>query len=69
MSHEPDRPGPDGLNPSLRREVDKDFSEDQHGSEPMRTISQKSTGPAVWPVIWAVATIALVAITLWLVFG
>lgn len=38
-----------------------------HGSEPLATVSVKKGGPAVWPVIWAVVTIALVLLTIWLV--
>lgn len=58
-----------GLNPGLQRGVDRDYAESQHGSEPMETISVKNNGPAVWPVIWAVVTIGLVLLTLWLIFG
>ena len=72
MSTEPPEDGEqtpavsDGINPSLRRGVDAEFTEDQHGSAPLDTVSQKSEGPAVWPVIWAVVTIVLVLITIWL---
>lgn len=62
-------PASSGLNPRLQQGVDKEYSETQHGSTPMDTVSVKSTGPAVWPVIWAVVTIGLVLLTLWLIFG
>ena len=59
----------EGLNPELKRGHDASYAEDQHGSTPLDTISVTKQGPAVWPVIWAVATLALVAITLFLVFA
>ncbi len=61
------KPG-DGINPALRRGVDAEFTDDQHGSEPMKTVSVKHGGPEVWPVICAVVTIVLTLITLWLIF-
>ncbi len=61
-------PPGDGINPALRRGVDTEFTDDQHGSEPMETVSVKHRGPEVWPIIWAVVTIVLVLITLWLIF-
>lgn len=60
---------PETLNPDLKQGHDAAYAEDQHGSTPMDTISVKKSGAAVWPVIWAVVTIALVAITLFLIFG
>ncbi len=60
---------PETLNPDLKQGHDGDYAEDQHGSTPMDTISVKKNGAAVWPVIWAVVTIVLVAITLFLIFG
>lgn len=62
-------PEPKGLNPELRRGHDASYAEDQHGSTPLDTISVTKQGPALWPVIWAVATLALVAITLFLLFA
>ncbi len=59
------KPG-EGINPAMRRDVDAAFSDEQHGSEPMETVSVKSEGPAVWPIVWAVVTIVLVLITIWL---
>lgn len=58
-----------GLNPDLRQHVDRTYSDSQHGSDPMATVSVKKSGPAVWPLIWAVVTIAMIVLTLWLVFG
>ncbi len=60
---------PEGLNPELKRSHDASYAEDQHGSTPLDTISVTKQGPAVWPVIWAVAVVVLVAITLFLVFA
>lgn len=60
---------PEGLNPDLKRGHDASYAEDQHGSTPLDTISVTQQGPAVWPVIWAVVTLALVAITLFLLFA
>lgn len=60
------KPG-EGINPTMRRDVDAEFTEDQHGSEPMETVSVKHRGPEVWPIIWAVVVIALVLMTIWLV--
>lgn len=60
---------PEGLNPELKRGHDASYAEDQHGSTPLDTISVDKPGPAVWPVIWAVAVVVLVAITLFLVFA
>ena len=57
-----------GLNPDMRRAVDTDFTDDQHGSEPMDTVSVKPRGPEVWPWVWAVVTIVLVLMTIWFVF-
>lgn len=62
-------PFPEGLNPDLKRTVDADYAESQHGSTPLETVSVKKPGPAVWPVIWAVTVIAMILITLFLVFG
>lgn len=61
------KPG-EGINPALRREVDAQFSEEQHGSEPMRTVSVKQGGPEVWPLVWAAVAIGLIVLTIWLVF-
>jgi hypothetical protein len=70
MASKPAAPSPEaGLNPRLNRRVDHEFSEAQHGSEPMETVSVKHNGPAVWPVIWAVVTIGMVLLALWLFFG
>ena len=60
---------PDGLNPELKKGHDASYAENQHGSTPLDSISVTKQGPAVWPVIWAVAVVALVAITLFLIFG
>jgi hypothetical protein len=60
---------PEGLNPDLKRGHDASYAENQHGSTPLDTISVTRQGPAVWPVIWAVVTLALVAITLFLLFA
>ncbi len=60
---------PDGLNPDLKKNHDASYAEDQHGSTPLDTISVTKQGPAVWPVIWAVAVVVLVAISLFLVFA
>lgn len=61
---------PHGLNPDLKRGHDGDYAEDQNGSTPLDTVSvEKHPGPAVWPVIWAVAVVVLVAIALFLIFG
>ena len=70
MAPDPAPPKSGGpLNPRLHQQVDKEFADAQHGSEPMDTISVKNNGPAVWPVIWAVVTLGLIALTLYLVFG
>ncbi|WP_041373108.1 hypothetical protein [Phenylobacterium zucineum] len=58
---------PAGLNPDLRRTRDESFSDAQHGSEPMASVSVKGGRPAVWPVIWAVVTIGLILLTIWLI--
>jgi hypothetical protein len=63
---EPPKPAA-GVNPALRRDVDAEFTEDQHGSEPMETISVKHRGPEVWPIVWAVVAISLILLTIWLV--
>jgi hypothetical protein len=60
---------PDGLNPNLRRGHDSQYAEHQNGSTPLDTISVQKQGTAVWPVIWAVVVVALVAITVFLMFG
>lgn len=60
---------PEGLNPDLKQTEDSTYAEDQHGSTPLDTVSVKKTGPAVWPVIWAVVVVALVAVTLFLIFA
>lgn len=70
MASDPAPPKADGpLNPRLHQQVDREFADAQHGSEPMESVSVKSGGPAVWPIIWAVVTIGLILLTLWLVFG
>lgn len=56
-----------GINPDMRRSVDTDFTDDQHGSEPMETVSVKHRGPEVWPWIWAAVAIILVLMTIWFV--
>ncbi|SFS89051.1 hypothetical protein [Brevundimonas viscosa] len=60
---------PTGLNPDLTQSRDETYAEDQHGSTPLDTVSVKPQGPAVWPVIWAVTFVVLVAITLFLIFA
>lgn len=65
----PPKPKADALNPDLKRGHDPTFDEGFNGSTPLDTISVKKNGPAIWPVIWAVSTIVLVAITLYLLFG
>lgn len=60
---------PTGLNPELARSHDETYAEDQHGSTPLDTVSVKPQGPAVWPVIWAVTFVVLVAVTLFLIFA
>ena len=60
---------PETLNPALKQGEDGDYAEANNGSTPLDTISVKKAGPAVWPLIWAVTTIALVAITLFLIFA
>lgn len=57
-----------GINPSLKRAVDTTFSDDQHGSDPMESVSVKNRGPEVWPIIWAIVAIVLAALTAWLLF-
>ena len=53
------------LNPSLKKEVDKSYSkEDQHGTDPMSTISVKKDEGTWWPWIWAGAGIICVIVTL-----
>jgi len=52
------------LNPALKREIDKTYTTDQDGSDPMETVSvQKDEGKA-WPMIWAIVTIASILIAL-----
>lgn len=65
----PQESEPERLNPDLKRGYDANYAENQHGSTPLDTISVTKQGPAVWPVIWAVVTVALVTITLFLVFA
>lgn len=65
----PKDPVQDGLNPELKKGHDASYAEDQHGSTPLDSISVTREGPAVWPVIWAVAVVVLVAITLFLIFA
>ena len=60
---------PETLNPDLKQGNDGDYADANNGSTPMDTISVKKSGDAVWPVIWAVVTLVLVAITLFLIFG
>ncbi|MDD3836771.1 MAG: hypothetical protein WCY15_12445 [Phenylobacterium sp.] len=70
MANQPEgTPPQSGLNPRLQQGVDSEYSDEVHGSTPMDTVSVKNSGPAVWPVIWAVVTIGLVLLTLWLIFG
>lgn len=52
------------LNPALTKEVDKTFTPDQDGSDPLETISVKKDEGAAWPLIWAIVTIACVIIAL-----
>ncbi len=62
-------PEPKNLNPDLKQAADPDYADANNGSTPMETISVKKAGTAVWPMIWAVTTAVLVAITLFLIFG
>lgn len=74
MTTEPPTDGADtpkageGINPSVRRGVDAEFTEDQHGSEPMESVSVEQGQTEVWPIIWAIVAIGLVLITIWLIF-
>ena len=67
MAHPGSQEGgtPPGINPDLRRSVDPAYSENQHGSDPMATVSVRRQGPAVWPVIWAVVVVAMLVLALW----
>lgn len=65
MPQPPDRGSPPGLNPDLKRSVDESYTDSQHGSDPMASVSVKKSGPAVWPVIWAVVVIAMLILTVW----
>jgi hypothetical protein len=67
-------PSPQGsrepaLNPNLQQARARDYSEAQNGSDPMASVSIKKNGPAVWPFVWAVVTIGLVVMTIWIFIG
>ena len=65
----PGRPGDDvpGVNPAMKKSVDPSYHPDQHGSVPLETVSVKKTDERnPWPAIWAVTTIVMVLIALYL---
>jgi hypothetical protein len=57
------------LNPDLKPRHDATYDETQNGSTPLDTISVKKNGPAIWPAIWAISTIVLGAIAIFLLVG
>lgn len=64
------RPPLPGVDPRMTQNRDPDYREDQDGSTPLDTVSVPTRQEReVWPVIWAVVTIALVLVTLYLIFG
>lgn len=67
ISPDPSNDAQPGLNPDLKRSVDKDYSEAMHGSEPLATVSVKKNAVAIWPFIWLAVTIVAVLLTIWLV--
>ncbi len=60
----PREPSRAPLNPALKQGVDKTYTPDQDGSDPMKTVSvQKDEGRA-WPMVWAIVTIVSILIAL-----
>lgn len=55
------------LNPALKKEHDDSYSSaDQHGTDPMATVSVQSDEGKAWPWVWAVVTIVCVIVTLYI---
>lgn len=64
-----DHKAPD-VRPDLNREIDPTYDPGQDGSVPLETISvRKDEERRIWPVVWAVTTIVMVLLTLYLIFG
>lgn len=55
------------LNPSLHKEYDASYSsENQHGTDPMETVSVKKDEGSWWPWVWASVTVVCVIAALYL---
>ncbi len=66
---DPTKPDPaHGLNPSLRRRTEEVHDTRNPTPPPADSASVQHEEGRAWPVIWAVVTIACVAVAIWLIF-
>lgn len=59
----------EGLNPALKSEVETQYDSEVSSAAPIETTSVQREEGRSWPIIWAVAVILLLLLTLWLMFG
>ncbi|WP_444893773.1 hypothetical protein ACJJIW_18230 [Microbulbifer sp. JMSA004] len=54
------------LNPDLHAVRDDTYGPDQEGHDPMESVSVKPEKKRLWPMVWAIVTIACVLIAVFL---
>jgi hypothetical protein len=58
------------VNPEIRKSIDRSYDPDLEGSSPLETTSVKVDQERnLWPIIWAVTTIVMVLLTIYLLWG
>lgn len=56
-----------GMNPELRRSIDGDYDHRQDGSTASEDVSVPPEGDrSAWPMIWAVVTILMILLSIYL---
>lgn len=58
------------VRPDAQRRIDPEYDRSQDGSTPLETVSvKKNQERNVWPIIWAVTTVLMILIALYLILG
>ena len=66
MSTPEQPPSASGLNPALRHRTDETYDTSVSSLAPADTASVQNERGRTWPIIWAVVTLACVAIAIWI---
>ena len=53
----------------MKSSVDGSYDPAQDGSVPLETVSVKGSESSAWPIAWAVITILMVLLAIYLLFG